>query len=56
MLNLPGFQVNEKIYESIRSIVYRANQDQNDQPVILKTLKEEFPAMDAMMFICRSLA
>ncbi len=49
MLDLPGFQVNEKIYESIRSIVYRANQDQNDQPVILKTLKEEFPAPEEIL-------
>ena len=49
MLDLPGFQVNEKIYESIRSVVYRANHVHDDRPVILKTLREEFPAPEEIL-------
>lgn len=43
MIEIAGYQVDEKIYESGRSIVYRAQQEKNGQPVIIKTLKEEYP-------------
>ena len=43
MIDIPGFQVEEKIYESVHSVVYRAKQIEGDRPVILKTLKEEYP-------------
>ena len=43
MIDIPGFQVEEKIYDSVRSVVYRAKQIEADRPVILKTLKEEYP-------------
>ena len=43
MIDIAGFQVEEKIYDSVRSVVYRAKQIEADRPVILKTLKEEYP-------------
>ena len=43
MIDIPGYQVGKKIYESIRSVVYRAKQLEGDRPVILKTLQEEYP-------------
>ena len=43
MLKIPGYQVTEKIYESGRSIVYRAQHLEDGRSVILKTLKEEYP-------------
>ena len=43
MIDIAGFQVEEKIYESVRSVVYRAKQIEGERPVILKTLKEEYP-------------
>jgi predicted ATPase/serine phosphatase RsbU (regulator of sigma subunit)/tRNA A-37 threonylcarbamoyl transferase component Bud32 len=43
MIDIPGFQVGEKIYESVRSVVYRAKEIEGNRPVILKTLKEEYP-------------
>jgi serine/threonine protein kinase len=43
MIDIAGFQVEEKIYESVRSVVYRAKQIDGERPVILKTLKEEYP-------------
>ncbi|MGD8294184.1 MAG: AAA family ATPase, partial [Desulfobacterales bacterium] len=43
MINVPGFQIEDKIYESVRSVIYRAKKKDNDRPVILKTLKETYP-------------
>ena len=43
MIDIAGFQVEEKIYESVHSVVYRAKQIEGDRPVILKTLREEYP-------------
>ena len=43
MIDIAGFQVEEKIYESVRSVVYRAKQIEGERPVILKTLREEYP-------------
>jgi predicted ATPase/serine phosphatase RsbU (regulator of sigma subunit) len=43
MIEIAGYQVSEKIYESDRSIVYRATELAGEQPVILKTLKEDYP-------------
>ena len=43
MIDIPGFQIEEKIYDSVRSVVYRAKETAGDRPVIIKTLKEEYP-------------
>jgi len=49
MLKIPGYQVTEKIYESGRSLVYRAQLLKDDRPVILKTLKEEYPQPEEIL-------
>jgi len=38
-----GYQIIAKIYESSNSLVYRAINAHNNQPIILKILKEEYP-------------
>jgi predicted ATPase/serine phosphatase RsbU (regulator of sigma subunit) len=43
MLKIPGYHVTEKIYESLRSLVYRAQRLEDGRSVILKTLKAEYP-------------
>jgi len=43
MIEIAGYQTIEKIHESGRSIVCRALQVSDGRPVILKTLKEEYP-------------
>ena len=43
MLNLPGVAVTKLIYESANSLVYRGFRQQDDRPVILKILKENYP-------------
>jgi len=43
MTALTGYQILAKIHESANSLVYRAIRDRNNQPLILKILKEDYP-------------
>ncbi|WP_413167608.1 AAA family ATPase [Capilliphycus salinus ALCB114379] len=43
MLIVPGVEVKTCIYESANSLVYRAIRQPNNQPIILKILKENYP-------------
>ncbi|MDM8565647.1 AAA family ATPase [Candidatus Halobeggiatoa sp. HSG11] len=43
MLVLPYYKITEQIYESANSIVYRGLRNDNNQPVILKMLKQDYP-------------
>ena len=45
MIFLPGITIKAKIYESANSIVYRGTRQQQDNtPVILKVLKQDYPS------------
>ena len=43
MLNLPGYQILEQIHESQKSRVYKGYRVEDNQPVILKLLKQDYP-------------
>lgn len=43
MVKLAGYQVTEKIYDSDNSEVYRSIRQQDQQAVILKVLKQDYP-------------
>ncbi|MEG4321298.1 MULTISPECIES: AAA family ATPase [unclassified Microcoleus] len=43
MINLNGYEILNQIYESVNSTVYRGLLQQDNQPVILKFLKEDYP-------------
>ena len=43
MININGYQIITQIYESTNSTVYRGIRQQDNQPVILKFLKEDYP-------------
>ncbi|MEG4110029.1 AAA family ATPase [Microcoleus sp. S13_C5] len=43
MIKLPGIKVLAQIYESANSLVYRGIREQDNQPLILKILKEDYP-------------
>jgi len=43
MLTLPNYQIGSQIYESANSLVYRGIRKKDNQPVILKMLKEDYP-------------
>ncbi|NET14437.1 MAG: serine/threonine-protein kinase PknK, partial [Okeania sp. SIO1H6] len=42
------YQILNKIYESSHSLVYRGILNQNQQPVILKVLKQEYPSISEL--------
>ena len=43
MFQLSGYRVLTQLYESTNSIVYRSLREQDNQPVILKVLKQDYP-------------
>ena len=43
MIEFPGAEILAQIYESANSLVYRAIRKQDNQAVILKVLKENYP-------------
>lgn len=42
---IPGYEIKEKIYESVKTVIYRAINNQEQQPVIIKTFKTEYPSL-----------
>ena len=45
MLNIPGYQIIELIYESQKTVFYRGHKTQEQTLVILKTLKTDYPTI-----------
>src|SRR6476469_5722192 len=43
MINLPGYDITNQIHESSNSLVYRGLRKQDNQAVILKFLKQDYP-------------
>ncbi len=43
MIALPGYDANTKLFESIRSLVYRGRRVADQEPVILKVMKKAYP-------------
>ena len=48
MLTIPGYQVQEKLYESSRSRVYRGRRAGDEQTVILKVLNKAYPSPEEL--------
>ncbi|AUI68593.2 AAA family ATPase [Beggiatoa leptomitoformis] len=44
MLTLPGYRIDDKIYEGTQSIAYRATRVSDAMPVVLKLLKSDYPS------------
>ncbi|HIK10086.1 MAG TPA: AAA family ATPase [Oscillatoriaceae cyanobacterium M33_DOE_052] len=43
MLSIPGYQISDQIYESANSLVYRGIRLEDNQAVIIKFLKQDYP-------------
>lgn len=43
MINFSNYTINKQIYESASSLIYRGLRHEDNQPVILKLLKEDYP-------------
>jgi predicted ATPase/signal transduction histidine kinase/CheY-like chemotaxis protein/tRNA A-37 threonylcarbamoyl transferase component Bud32 len=48
MIAIPGYQIIAQIYESANSVVYRGKREQDNQSVILKILKEDYPTAEEL--------
>jgi len=46
MIVLSGYQILEKIYEGVRTVVYRAKKDGYREPVIIKIIKYDYPSLE----------
>ncbi|MBD0310942.1 MAG: AAA family ATPase, partial [Microcoleus sp. T1-bin1] len=49
MLSIPGIAVQTLLYESANSLVYRAIREADNQPLILKLLKESYPTPQELL-------
>jgi predicted ATPase/signal transduction histidine kinase len=43
MITLPGYEIADKIYESSRTLVYRGVRSNDQKPVVIKTLRNQYP-------------
>jgi len=48
MISLPDIRIVNQIYESANSSIYRGIINKNQQPVIVKLLKEDYPTPAAL--------
>jgi predicted ATPase/serine phosphatase RsbU (regulator of sigma subunit) len=48
MLKIPNYQISTQIYESANSLVYRGIRKKDNQPIILKVLKEDYPTPEEL--------
>ncbi|HBE34891.1 MAG TPA: serine/threonine protein kinase, partial [Cyanobacteria bacterium UBA11368] len=46
MLILSGYEIIEKIYEGVRTVVYRGQRERDRQPVIVKIIQDEHPSLE----------
>jgi hypothetical protein len=51
MIILPGYVFNEKIYEDNRKIVFRGYATKDQNPVVVKALKEETSPVEISMLM-----
>jgi len=48
MVNISGYHITTKIYESAGSLVYRALPNQDTLPVVLEVLKKDYPTPEEL--------
>ncbi|NCQ96031.1 MAG: AAA family ATPase [Microcystis aeruginosa W11-06] len=49
MIAIPNYEINHKIYEGVKSVVYRGKSCQEEQPVIIKVFKAEYPSIEEIV-------
>ena len=53
MLTLTGYSITEPLHESANSFIYRAIREKDNQPVVLKLLKQEYPPPEKIAWFKR---
>lgn len=43
---IPGYQITERLYESRRSLIYRARREEDGRPVVMKVINAEYPSAE----------
>ncbi|WP_293126793.1 AAA family ATPase [Microcoleus sp. bin38.metabat.b11b12b14.051] len=46
MISLKGYQITEQIYSGVNTVIYRGIWQKHNLPVIVKTLKSEYPTLE----------
>ncbi|MEO0933123.1 MAG: serine/threonine-protein kinase, partial [Cyanobacteria bacterium J06641_2] len=49
MVSIPGYEVNEQLYNGSRTLVYRAVRDLDEKPVVIKLLKNPYPNFNELL-------
>ncbi|MEA5472070.1 protein kinase domain-containing protein, partial [Spirulina sp. 06S082] len=45
-ISLPGYQIFQTVHQGNKTVIYRGKQESNAQPIIIKTLKAEYPTLE----------
>ena len=48
-ISLPGYQITEKLYTGIRTLVYRGIRTSDQYPVVIKILRNEYPSFNELV-------
>ncbi|MBD2772762.1 AAA family ATPase [Iningainema sp. BLCCT55] len=48
-MTIPGYHLNEVIHEGLNTVIYRAWSQKNQQKVILKVIKAEYPSLEQII-------
>ncbi|MEH2321595.1 AAA family ATPase, partial [Nostoc sp.] len=49
MVTIPGYQVNEQLYNGSRTLVYRGYRETDSLPVVIKLLKNPYPSFSELL-------
>ena len=48
-VNIPGYCINEQLYDGSRTLVYRAVREIDSLPVVIKLLKNPYPSFTELV-------
>lgn len=46
MIKLPGYEIKEKVYEEVKTVLYRGVTNQDKRPVIIKVIQGKYPSIE----------
>ncbi|KAB8318835.1 AAA family ATPase [Tolypothrix campylonemoides VB511288] len=46
MIRLPGYEIKEKVYEEVKTVLYRGVTNQDKHPVIIKVIQVKYPSVE----------
>ncbi len=49
MISIPGYHINEKLYNGSRTQVYRGIRENDEKPVVIKLLKNPYPSFNELV-------